>query len=136
LQPESTTPTNELSIYQGHKAEPKDIAMELSKLQVAFTDISKEYMSVLTERLVRNGFTKERLRDAIGHVIDNFNYRRPNISDIISFDKKVKMYTYAEVFRMIEKGEASGFEDFQIVEVNGNKFRVKKTDVQFFRTSS
>jgi hypothetical protein len=135
LQQVSITQTNELSLYQDKPAEVFEIARELAKLQVSFPDISREFISVLAERVVRNGFTLERLRASIGNVLDNFQYKKPNISDIIGFDKKIKLYTYHEVYRLIEKGDAE-WSDFDIVEVNGNKFRIKKTDNQLFNQIS
>ena len=96
---------------------------------MAFPVIDPEYISVLSERLVSNGFTDRRLKDAIGYVIDKFSYKKPNISDIIGFDKKAKLYTYNEAYRLIEKGEVSGFNEFEIVEINGIKYRVKKSEL-------
>jgi hypothetical protein len=108
---------------------PVCVDQELKKLCIAFPAIDPDYVNVLSERLVSSGFTDKRLKDAIANVIDNFSFKRPNISDIISFDKKHKLYTYQEAYRLIEKGEVSGFEDFEIVEINERKFRIKKSEL-------
>lgn len=95
---------------------------------VAFPAVDPDFINVLSERLVANGFTNRRLKDAIGTLIDNFKYQKPNISDIIGFDRKIKLYSYGEAYRLIERGEVSGFSDFEIIEVNGEKYRIKKSD--------
>jgi len=90
--------------------------------------MSKEFFVLLTEFLVKEKFTKQRLKEAVNHIITTFKYKELNISDIIQFDKRVKLYTYNEVTAMVLKSQAS-FDDFEIREVNGKKFRVKKTDL-------
>lgn len=86
------------------------------------------FFNLLAERLVANGFNDKRLTDAINSVIDNFEYKELNISDIIRYDRKVKMYTYAESAAMVTSGKAS-FDDFEKREVNGVIYRVLKTDL-------
>ena len=85
-------------------------------------------IEILTERLLANGFTEQRLKDAIADVIDNFKYKIPNIADIIQFDKRVKLYTYNEAYMEIEKG-AAVWEDFRIIERNETKYRIKLKDL-------
>lgn len=87
-----------------------------------------DFFNLLSERVVANGFSNERLKDAINHILDNFQYKELVISDIIKFDRKVKLYTYSEVVNMVTKGSAT-WPDFEIREINGNHFRVKKADL-------
>lgn len=86
------------------------------------------FFDLLAERVIENDFTAKRLSDAVNHLIDNFNYKELNIADVIKFDRKAKLYTYSEVCRMVSKGEAA-FSDFEIREINGECYRVKKTDL-------
>lgn len=90
--------------------------------------MSDDFFNILSERLSDNGFSDERMKDAVNYVIDNFQYKELNVSDIIKFDKRVKLYTYNEVCNMVTKGQAN-FSDFDIREINGNFFRVKKSDL-------
>lgn len=92
---------------------------------VAFPKMENEFFNLLSERVRANKFTTKRLNDAINHLIDNFNYKELNIADIIKFDKKVKLYSYNDVCKMVSKGEAS-FTDFAIKEIDGTHYRVKK----------
>lgn len=85
------------------------IAKNMRKLQSAFPKQSKEFFNVLAERLIANGFTDERLADAVNNVIDTFQYKELNISDIVKFDKKIRLYTYSEACRLVtEKGYEFG----------------------------
>lgn len=103
----------EISIYSGKLAGVREIAQELVKLKYAFPAMETNFISILSERLVANGFTEQRIKDAVANVIDNFTYKNPNIADIIKFDKKVKLYTYHEVSALVTEG-ASQFSDFEI----------------------
>lgn len=90
--------------------------------------MSDQFFNLLSERIIANDFTENRLIDAINHVIDNFAYKELNISDVIRFDRKIKLYTYPEVSDLVTAGKAS-FSDFEIREINGKTFRVKKSDL-------
>lgn len=86
------------------------------------------FFNVLTERIVANNFTGKRLKDAVNYILDNFQYKELVISDIIRFDKRVKLYTYNDVCNLVTKNQAS-FSDFEIKEINGTSYRIKKTDL-------
>ena len=102
------TQSHEVSLYRGSLS---DIGLTkcMKKLQVAFPKQSKEFFNVLAERLIANGFTDSRLSDAVNHVIDNFQYKELNISDIVRFDKKTKFYNYKDACILVtEKGYEFG----------------------------
>lgn len=86
-----------ISLYNGDVAEKSEVITEVKKLVAAFPDITNDYIIVLVDRMVQNGFTKKRVTDAVNHVIDNYEYKRPPIAKIISFDKKMRVYTYSEI---------------------------------------
>lgn len=118
---------SEISLYEDKKAEPQLIATELAKLKASFPAMEMSYISVLSERLQANGFTEQRLKDAISTVIDKFRYQKPNIADIIGFDRKTKLYTYNEAYIEVEKG--AEWSDFKIIQYNGKNVRIKITDL-------
>ena len=97
-----TQSTNEISLYQGSLSDI-GVAKNMRKLQSAFPKQNKEFFNVLAERLIANGFTDERLTDAVNNVIDNFQYRELNISDIVKFDKKIKLYNYKEACILVTR---------------------------------
>jgi hypothetical protein len=118
----------ELSVYSGSIATNNEIAVGMSRLRIAFPKQSQEFFNLLSERVIKNGFSSDRIKDAINYTIDNFAYKELNISDIIKFDRRVKLYTYNEVCQLVTKGLAD-FSEFEIREVEGRSFRVKKTDI-------
>jgi len=84
---------------------------------MSFPDIDNDYLAVLTLRLIANGFTKDRLNDAIGSVIDACHYKRPMIAEIVSFDRKMKLYTYSEMVNKCTPQYTT--ENFERIEIDG-----------------
>jgi hypothetical protein len=126
-----THKSNEISVYCGELIQPIVIAKETAKMQVAFPKLDTLFFTVLTERIIKNNFTEKRLNDAVGYLMDNFKYQTPTIADIISFDKKVKIYSHNEVEILINENKAR-FDDFYKHWIDGILYRVKKTESDFY----
>ena len=119
------TQSNEVSLYQGSLTD-MGVAKNMRKLQSAFPKQSKEFFNVLAERLIANGFTDERLRDAVNNVIDNFQYKELNISDIVRFDKKMRIYNYKEVCRLVTKEGYEFGKDLQRINRDNGVYWIMK----------
>lgn len=117
-----------MSLYRDAAASPADVAVAMGRLRAAFPKMGNEFFNLLAERVTATGFTSERLRDAVNHVLDTFRYKELNISDIISFDRRARLYGYNEVCTMVSKGEAA-FADFVTREVGGRVWRVRKSEL-------
>lgn len=91
--------------------------------------MQETFFSLLAERVAMNNFSNERLCDAVNYILDNFQYKQLTISDIIRFDRRVKLYTYNEVVNMVTTYKAS-FNDFEVRIIDGRYFRVKKSDIK------
>lgn len=128
LKKNSQTGNDELSLYADREADSTDIAVHLSRLKVAFPKMEGPFFNILAERILSNKFTVDRLRDAVNQIIDNFQYKELTVSDIIRFDKRIKLYTYNEVCNLVTKGQAS-FDEFEVREIDGCHYRIKKTDL-------
>lgn len=115
----------EISIYSGPAANESEIKSEVKKLMAAFPDVQTDFLIVLVERMIDKNFTKERVREAINHVIDTNPYKRPSIADIISFDRKIKIYTYSEISAKCYPGY-SAFDHFEKIEIEGRKRYIEK----------
>jgi chemotaxis regulatin CheY-phosphate phosphatase CheZ len=115
------TQANELSLYQGSLSD-RGVAKNIRKLQSAFPKQSKEFFNVLAERLIANGFTDDRLTDAVNNVIDNFKFKELNIADIVHFDKKMKLYTYKEACKLVTEGGYEFGKDLQRISVDDKVF--------------
>jgi len=116
---------SEISIYKGQIAEESTIKSEVMKLVAAFPNIKNDFIIVLIERLIENGFTKERVHDAISKTIDTNPYQRPSIADIISFDRKIKTYSYSDISAKCYPGY-SAFDHFDKIEIEGRKRYIEK----------
>ena len=112
---------NELSLYEGSLSD-MGVAKNMLKLQLAFPKQSKEFFNILAERLVANGFTDERLTDAVNNVIDNFEYKELNISNIIKFDKKVKLYNHKQACILVTRDGYEFGKDLHRLVVDGKTY--------------
>lgn len=117
-----------MSLYQDNEASPTDIAVSMKRLQTAFPKMENTFFNLLAERVLDNGFTVERLRDAVNNLIDNFQYKELNISDIIRFDRRARLYSYHEASVCVTEGKAT-FSDFEKREIKGNIYYIKKSDL-------
>lgn len=111
---------NEISVYSGKIATKDHVKSETKSLMAAFPDVNEDFIALLTRRLIDNKFTNERVTDAINHVIDTSPYKRPAIADIISFDRKVKIFTYKEI-RDKCRPDYLAFDRYERIEINGKK---------------
>lgn len=118
----------ELSLYAGKAPTGADFKTAANRLSIAFPKMTKEFFLLLTEFVAREGFTAQRLEDAVNHVITNFQYKELNISDIVKFDRRARLYTYSEASNMWAARKATPA-DFEKRTINGKVYRIKKTDL-------
>jgi hypothetical protein len=105
--------TNELSVYKGVLSTPC-VIKNIAKVKSAFPLLQEGFYEIFSQRIIDTGFCDERLTDAINHVIDTCIYPTPTIAQFISFDKKVKTYTYHQIVRLIEDGDnMDNYQSFQ-----------------------
>ena len=95
-------------------------------MKAAFPNAKAGFFDIVMERVKENGFSDQRLIDAVNNLIDNFRYPNPMVSDIVSFDKRIKLHTHSEVCNKI--GQGYRWEDFEIVERNNTKFWIIKSE--------
>lgn len=117
----------EMSVYQRGSVSPEVLGTEIKKLQTAFPARGDGFFNLLAERIVANGFSDQKLKDAVAKCIDTFSYKEINISDIIGYDKRVKLYTYGEMCDMIYN-KLARCDDFKFVETKNGKYWIKKTE--------
>ena len=99
----------EISLYTGELT-TKVIIESVAKIKKAFPTLPIGFYDVFTDRLKANGFNDARLRDAVAYVIDNCIYPTPTIAQFISFDKRIKTYTYSEYCDLCNKGDGKNYE--------------------------
>lgn len=125
----ATDGTNSVSLYTDERAKPREIAEAMARLKAAFPRMEAVFFNVLAERLAATGFTAERLRDAVNHVIDTHPYAELRAADIMQHDRRLRLYTYGEVSQMVTSGKAE-WSDFELREIGGKPYRVKRSEAQ------
>lgn len=115
----------EISLYRDDKlATEKEIMVECMRLRIAFPSINPEFIALLVQMVVKEKMTKTQIVDSVDNLMRNFKYPHPTISDIIGWDKKVKLYTHAEVVADIPKGFE--FSAYDMITINNEKRWIRK----------
>lgn len=109
---------SEVSIYRNlPPANEEEVRNEVKRIHAAFPQAPNQLILIMSQRIVERGLSREQLVDAVNNLIDNFRFPVPTVADIIGFDKKVKLFSHAEVVAMLPKGYE--FTDFEKIELNG-----------------
>lgn len=89
---------NEISIYSGQLTK-KALAEQSRRILDIFPKFPVAMLNELKNAFAENGFTDERMRDAVNYVRDTYEGwdKLPNIANFIQFDQKVRLYTHQEV---------------------------------------
>jgi hypothetical protein len=121
---------NEISIYNGELTAQAFVKATI-RITKSFPQLPKDFFEILKNRLFENDFNDNRLIDAVNHVIDTCIYPVPTIANIISYDKKIKLLTYAELVKENDlfKGIA---EHYIAVKITGTDYPMfaKKEDFE------
>lgn len=104
-----------------------EIMIGMAKLCTAFPKMEKGFWNILVERIIANNFTKERLKKAVEHILDNFQYKELNVADIIRYDRRVKLYSFKQYVDMIDKGFKG--DDFETKKIDGKHYWYLKVDL-------
>ena len=128
-----------LTVYRDRKATADDVKMGIGKLDAAFPNSFKtenektKFYAILTEMVIRQGLSSKQLSDAIYNCLVNCKtYKQINISDIVGYDKRLKLYGYNEMCVMVTKGEAE-MSDFYRVKIRDKYFYIKKSEAEMMK---
>lgn len=97
------------------------------RVLTAFPTMKKGQVQLLIEMMIEEGFTVQRAKDAVNHVIKTYQGwdKNPNIANFIGFDRRIKTYTHAEV------ADNDLWDSMTAIDVGGEKPRwARKEDVQ------
>jgi hypothetical protein len=109
---------NEISLYKGELTTPV-IINSVSRIRNAFPALPEGFYEVFSDRIKDSGFTDARLIDAVNSVIDNCVYPTPTIAQFISFDKRIKVFKYSEIVKMVDDGDMNAFNRYNRIEFEG-----------------
>lgn len=98
----------------------------------AFSEQPESFWTLLTERIIANRISGERLHAAVNYLIDHHTYPRITVADVIGFDKTLRLYSYREVYSMIVDKHEGVFDDFVKVHrrKDGSFFFAFKSDLE------
>lgn len=105
----------EISLYGNKPACYDEIFAECTKLLMAFPAQEETFFSILYQAIEDEGMSLERLREAIKQLIANHKFRTFNVSDIVSYDKTVKIAENISTLRFITKRLNLGYSDIVVV---------------------
>ena len=117
-----------LSIYSGERTK-KGVADVTAKIVKAFPGWSEDQTEILKDRFAENGFTDQRMMDAVNHVIDTYEgYGKiPNIANFVQYDKRYQVYTYSQICTAHDKSELV-MSDYEPIDLGHDKPRFAKSD--------
>lgn len=89
----------EISVYRHGEllANSKDYANDIIDLLVVDLKMSGNVVDRMIQRMVKNGWTQKRFKDAVDYVEENCTFYPPKPAEFESYDKKVRFNTYQEI---------------------------------------
>lgn len=111
----------EVTLYNGNPASDNEIMVACGMICTAFNQNSKEFVALLAKYIKSSGFTSKRLSDAVDYVIEHHQFPTITIADVISYDKKIKLYNYAQAWSMVEEKGLYSWDDFETVKTEEGK---------------
>lgn len=119
-------------MYAGVRTK-KGISDATAEIVKAFPGWSNEQTDILKDRFAENSFTDERMLDSVNHVIDTFVYGSiPNIAHFIQFDKKVKIYSWNELEKLHNDGNANR-DDYGMLMIDGKVRYAKNSEIDRYK---
>ena len=119
-----------MSVYVGCLNQ-ETFAQNVAKIKMAFPELDISFYKILKARIIEKGFSDQRLSDAVNHLIDTCQYPTPTLANILSFDKRVKVYSYHDLCTLIGKNEAI-WGNYARILVAGKPFFVRKDEKEMF----
>lgn len=102
----------QLSIYAKGKVSAECLAKNIVKLKMAFPKLPGGWYSILEEMLDDEQFSNDRLNDAVKNLIKVCQYPEPTVANLLSYDKKIKLYTYENLLSMSNELSVEGRKKF------------------------
>lgn len=79
---------------------------------MAFPKLPGGWYSILEEMLDDEQFSNDRLNDAVKNLIKVCQYPEPTVANLLSYDKKIKLYTYENLLSMSNELSVEGRKKF------------------------
>lgn len=86
-----------MSPYTGKTAEDTDIKAAFARLHGNYPTMTPMFWTELRSQVIKCGFTKQRLFDAVDYVIQTNPYKEIRIAEVLNFGRGTKLYTYEQM---------------------------------------
>jgi hypothetical protein len=121
-----------LSVYSGELS-TLCIIDQVKKIKMAFPALPTGFYDLLTDRIRDLGFSNERLTDAVNNLIDTCVYPHPTIANIISWDRRIKLYTYLGITELVHHQGAGVWDNYKRVIIAGSdKYFASLLDIETY----
>jgi hypothetical protein len=131
---EENRENNQLSIYGKGKVSAKVCANCIVEIKKSFPKLSAGWYDVLEKMLDEEKFTDQRLIDATKSLIRNCPYPEPSLSNIIGFDKSIKVYLWDDLLKITNEYSPESrkiyLNNYQAINFYGQQRYAKKEDVE------
>lgn len=94
-------------------------ARAVDKIKDSFPSLHGGFHKVLAQRVTELKIPDERFMDAVNHVIDNCQYPTPTIANFLSYDKKIKLYTYDQYLKLNHELQNQASRYYKAVRIKG-----------------
>lgn len=125
---------NKLSIYGQGKVTAKTCANCIVEIKKSFPKLSTGWYDVLEKMLDEEKFTDQRLIDATKSMIRNCPYPEPSLSNLIGFDKSIKVYLWEELLKITvdysPESRKVYLNNYKAIDFYGEQRYAKKEDVE------
>lgn len=123
----------EISVYSDELTQ-KGVEKATVKIKNSFPTLEGGFYEVFYDMIKEDGFSDQRLIDSVNHVIRNCVYPQPTIAQFLSFDKKVKLFTFKDMQKMTDT-DSTAFETHQAVRIEDltKPLWAHKSDVERYK---
>ena len=104
-----------LSVYCGQLT-LRTVLEQNIEIAKSFPQLPAVFYEVLNRRLAEKGFTDQRLKDAVNHVIDTCQYPVPTVANFISYDKEVQIFTHNDLLKQLNE-DKKAFDYYDLIKV-------------------
>lgn len=120
----------EISVYQDELTE-KGILIQVDKLRKAFPNLDVGFFDIMADRIKECKFTDKRFNDSVNRVIDTCKYTKPSISELVRFDKTIKLIPYEQMCKIALEWGRKVWDRHDKIKVNGVVYWYDSTKVEY-----
>ncbi len=123
----------QISVYVDDIVVPSVFQEQMVRLKLSFPELDNGWYEILRERVKAKGITNRQLIDAVNDLIDNFQYPKPTIANILNYDKKIAVLSYEEYLKKVHECGHEINELYSLIDIDGKPLHAKNTDIEKYK---